>query len=73
MNSQPEWSQLEILGQCNLTYIVTQSRKSLILIDQHAAHERVAFEKLMAAWKKKQFKSQKNLIPQTIKIRTSSM
>ena len=65
---QPEWSQLEVLGQCNLTYIVTQSRKSLILIDQHAAHERVAFEKLMSAWKKKQFKSQKNLIPQTIKL-----
>ena len=65
---QPEWSQLEVLGQCNLTYIVTQSRKSLILIDQHAAHERIAFEKLMDAWNKKHFKVQKNLIPQTIKL-----
>ena len=63
-----QWSQLEILGQCNLTYIVTQSRKSLILIDQHAAHERVAFEQLMEAWNKKQFKVQKSLIPQTIKL-----
>ena len=65
---QTEWSQLEVLGQCNLTYIVTQSRKSLILIDQHAAHERVAFEKLMDSWNKKHFKVQKSLIPQTIKL-----
>ena len=66
--SEPQWSQLEVLGQCNLTYIITQSRESLILIDQHAAHERVAFEKLMDAWNKKHFKVQKNLIPQTIKM-----
>ena len=63
-----QWSQLEVLGQCNLTYIVTQSRKSLILIDQHAAHERVAFEELMDAWNKKHFKVQKSLIPQTLKL-----
>ena len=66
--TEPQWSQLEVLGQCNLTYIITQSRQSLILIDQHAAHERVAFEKLMDAWNKKHFKVQKNLIPHTIKL-----
>ncbi len=67
-NDLTEWSQLEVLGQCNLTYIVTQSRKGLILIDQHAAHERVAFEKLMDSWNKKHFKVQKSLIPQTLKL-----
>lgn len=45
------WSSLEILGQANLTYIVTQSRDKMVFVDQHAAHERVVFEKLMAAWK----------------------
>lgn len=45
------WSSLEILGQANLTYIVTQARDKIVFVDQHAAHERVVFEKLMTAWK----------------------
>lgn len=45
------WSSLEVLGQANLTYIVTQTREKIIFVDQHAAHERVVFEKLMTAWK----------------------
>lgn len=45
------WSSLEVLGQANLTYIVTQSRDKIVFVDQHAAHERVVFEKLMTAWK----------------------
>ncbi len=63
-----KWATLEVLGQCNLTYIVTQSQKSLILVDQHAAHERILFERLMESWNKKQFQVQKNLIPQTFKL-----
>ncbi len=46
------WASLQILGQADLTYIVTQSSKALVFVDQHAAHERVAYESLMAAWKK---------------------
>lgn len=45
------WSSLEVLGQANLTYIVTQTREKIVFVDQHAAHERVVFEKLMTAWK----------------------
>lgn len=45
------WSSLEVLGQANLTYIVTQGRDKIVFVDQHAAHERVVFEKLMTAWK----------------------
>jgi DNA mismatch repair protein MutL len=44
------WSSLEILGQANLTYIVTQKQDKIVFVDQHAAHERVVFEKLMNAW-----------------------
>jgi DNA mismatch repair protein MutL len=44
------WSSLEVLGQANLTYIVTQARDKIVFVDQHAAHERVAFERLMTAW-----------------------
>lgn len=45
------WSSLEVLGQANLTYIVTQNREKIVFVDQHAAHERVVFEKLMVTWK----------------------
>ncbi len=40
------YSSLLPLGQIGGTYIVCQGPKGLVLIDQHAAHERVLFEKL---------------------------
>ncbi len=49
------WSSLDVVGQINLTYFVCQKVDKLILIDQHAAHERVAFEKLMSYWNRKDF------------------
>ena len=36
------------IGQIDLTYIVAQDAKGLYLIDQHAAHERILFDKLSA-------------------------
>jgi DNA mismatch repair protein MutL len=45
------WSLLMPLGQVNRTYLVTQNAQSMVLIDQHAAHERVLYEKLMRAFK----------------------
>ncbi|MEN0057627.1 MAG: DNA mismatch repair endonuclease MutL, partial [Bdellovibrio sp.] len=57
------WSSLEVLGQAHLTYIVTQSADKLVFVDQHAAHERVVFEKLMSAWKGGQVDVQDFLFP----------
>lgn len=37
------------LGQVDRTFIVAQSDDSLFLIDQHAAHERILYDKLVAA------------------------
>ncbi|MDO5379820.1 MAG: DNA mismatch repair endonuclease MutL [Acidaminococcaceae bacterium] len=37
------------LGQVDRTFIVAQSEDSLFLIDQHAAHERILYDKLVAA------------------------
>ena len=69
--SQPQkdkiaWGKLQILGQANLTYIITQSNNSIIFIDQHAAHERVLFESLMLAHQGEKMSSQQLLLPQAL-------
>jgi len=63
MASKGFWSQLQVLGQANLTYILAQSSRALYLIDQHAAHERVLFEKIMGDWKTGRVEVQNYLIP----------
>ena len=40
-----EFNPLRVLGQVLNTYIVCEDRERLIFIDQHAAHERILFEK----------------------------
>ncbi|HRO67071.1 MAG TPA: DNA mismatch repair endonuclease MutL, partial [Pseudobdellovibrionaceae bacterium] len=62
------WSSLEVLGQADLTYILCQNHKGLVLVDQHAAHERVAFERLMRAWQGGQIDVQEFLFPLAIDL-----
>jgi len=57
------WKNLQVIGQLNLTYILAQSEKIFYLIDQHAAQERVNFEKWMAAFRDGKFEVQSHLIP----------
>ena len=42
----PRYSELRVLGQIFAGFIVLEGEEGLVLIDQHAAHERVTFEKL---------------------------
>ncbi len=65
---QNRWSHLQILGQADLTYIVTQSDGSILFVDQHAAHERVAYERLMKSWSMGNFEVQQFLLPETISL-----
>ncbi len=39
---------LRVLGQASLTYIIAEGPDGIYLIDQHAAHERVLFERALA-------------------------
>lgn len=50
----PQSSALVIwpIGQVDKTFIIAQSATSLYLIDQHAAHERILYDKLVASHEK---------------------
>ncbi|MFA4858912.1 MAG: DNA mismatch repair endonuclease MutL [Candidatus Margulisiibacteriota bacterium] len=56
------------LYQIDNTYIIAVGPKSMILIDQHAAHERVLFDKLSQASVRGQAHSQKLLIPENVAL-----
>jgi DNA mismatch repair protein MutL len=62
------WSSLEVLGQANLTYIICQHRDKLVFVDQHAAHERVVFERLMSAWRGGKMEVQEFLFPLAVDL-----
>ncbi len=59
---------LRLIGQIGSTYIVAEGPDGLYLIDQHAAHERVLFEKLMAQHGTKQIPSQSLLSPEVVTL-----
>lgn len=64
------WSNFQVLAQLNLTYIVCQNENQFILVDQHAAHERVNFEKLMKSYKEDRFDIQNLLMPISVDVTT---
>jgi len=47
--TQLEQTPLKIIGELFSTYIVCENGEQLILVDMHAAHERILFEKLRAS------------------------
>ena len=56
------------IGQLNGIYILSQTKKGLIIVDIHAAHERILYEKIKKIWLNKSVISQKLLIPLTFQM-----
>jgi DNA mismatch repair protein MutL len=55
-------------AQVHETYIVAQTRDGLVIVDQHAAHERIVYEKLKAAIEKSGVARQILLIPEIVEL-----
>ena len=59
---------IKILGRIYHTYIIAEDDKGMLLIDQHAAHERVMFEKFMQQFKDKKIHVQNLLSPLMLEL-----
>jgi DNA mismatch repair protein MutL len=67
------FSSLHVIGQVLGCYLVCSSSHGLVLIDQHAAHERVAFAKLRRQMDDGKVETQSLLIPQIIELSAGEM
>ena len=57
-----------IIGQVFDTYWLVQFEDKLFIIDQHAAHEKVLFERTMASLEKKEYTSQQLSPPMVVSL-----
>jgi DNA mismatch repair protein MutL len=67
------FSSMRVLGQILGCYLVCVSSQGLALIDQHAAHERIAFEKLRRQLDEDRVETQSLLLPQSVELTAGEM
>jgi len=60
------------VAQVHGTFIVAQTVDGLIIVDQHAAHERIVYEKMKQSLENKDLKRQILLIPEVVECDTAS-
>ncbi|MGB8413157.1 MAG: DNA mismatch repair endonuclease MutL [Candidatus Binatus sp.] len=64
----PMYSRLRVIGQIFAGYIALETEEGLLLIDQHAAHERVTFEKLRREVRDGGIRTQAMLAPVSVEL-----
>jgi len=70
-NEQPQpagRNQFRILGVLNKLYVLMENVDGLVLVDQHAAHERILFEELRRRMEAKGVPSQRLLLPHVVEL-----
>lgn len=64
---------LHLLGQFLATYLLAEDARGLLLIDQHAAHERVLYEQLRSHWLAGKTPRQALLVPLVVEIAPAAL
>ena len=58
----------KVCGQVFNTYIIVEKDEKLLMVDQHAAHERLRYEKLLVQYRERNIVTQILLIPEIVKL-----
>lgn len=61
-------AEFKIIGVLNRLYVLMENAAGLVLVDQHAAHERILFEELRRRMEEKGVPSQRLLLPQVFDL-----
>ena len=59
---------LRLVGVIGKLYVVLESDRGLVLLDQHAAHERILFEQMLRRLEQGSVPSQRLLLPETVEL-----
>lgn len=65
---QPDYPLGTARGQVHENYIIAQTKTGMVIVDQHAAHERLVYEKLKHQMAEKGVASQALLIPEVVEL-----
>ncbi len=68
MDGDQYFSTLKVIGQFRRAYIVCEDKSGMVIIDQHAAHERIAFEYLKETFATEHGETQPMLFPLRLEL-----
>lgn len=67
-NETPRASSFRVIGQLGLTYILFEKKDGLVILDQHAAHERILYERLKSQFSERRISRQSFLFPMQVEL-----
>lgn len=73
LSNRVRYCDLSVVGQVDQTYLVLQSHEAMIILDQHAAHERVLFERCKQQMENHCIEAQALLFPYQILVSAVQM
>ena len=59
---------LHYIGHFRGTYLLASDGEGLVVVDQHAAHERITYEELRTSWRDRRYQAQPLLVPHILAL-----